>query len=179
MEGNWRERSCSAIIFRDGRGWPNIVAGKNTGNRMERPEPTLPLADVKAMIRDAGLRSTTARVAVIQQLASVRFPQTHADVTNALEAFGFDQSTIYRCLTELTDAGLLSRLDLGDSLRRFELLKSGTDGFSQHPHFMCVACGSVSCMNDHSFRIKAKTSDATAPGEILEVLLKGRCGNCQ
>ncbi|HCK51719.1 MAG TPA: Fur family transcriptional regulator [Planctomycetaceae bacterium] len=146
---------------------------------MERPEPTLPLADVKAMIRGAGLRSTTARVAVIQQLASVRLPQTHADVTAALEAFGFDQSTIYRCLTELTDAGLVARLDLGDSLRRFELLKSGTDGFSQHPHFMCVSCGSVSCMDDHSFKIKANNRNATAPGEIQEVLLKGRCSSCQ
>ena len=79
----------------------------------------------------------------------------------------------------LTDAGLVARLDLGDSLRRFELLKSGTDGFSQHPHFMCVSCGSVSCMDDHSFKIKANNRNATAPGEIQEVLLKGRCSSCQ
>jgi hypothetical protein len=28
-------------------------------------------------------------------------------------------------LTELSDAGILSRLDLGDSIRRFELLQRG------------------------------------------------------
>ena len=145
---------------------------------MDRPMPTLPLNDVKAMIRETGLRSTAARVAVIQQLASHPMPQTHAEVTEALEAFGFDQSTIYRCLTELSDAGLAARLDLGDSIRRFELLKGGSDGYSEHPHFMCVDCGSISCLDDHSFRVTARKKDAKPPGEILEVLLKGRCEAC-
>lgn len=146
---------------------------------MDRPQPTLPLSDVKTMIRGAGLRSTAARVAVIQQLASHPMPQTHAEVTQALEAFGFDQSTIYRCLTELADSGLVARLDLGDSVRRFELLKSGADGYSKHPHFMCVKCGSISCLEGHSFRITAKKKGTEPPGEILEVLLKGRCQSCQ
>ena len=146
---------------------------------MDRPQPTLPLAEVKTMIRGAGLRSTAARVAVIQQLAYFPMPQTHREVTEALEAFGFDQSTIYRCLTELSEAGLVARLDLGDSIRRFELLKSGSDGFSEHPHFMCVKCGSISCLEGHSFRISARKKGAKPPGEILEVLLKGRCESCQ
>ena len=146
---------------------------------MDRPQPTLPLADVKAMIRGVGLRSTAARVAVIQQLASFPMPQTHAEVTEALESFGFDQSTIYCCLTELADSHLVARLDLGDSIRRFELLKGGADGYSEHPHFMCVGCGSVSCLENHSFRISAKKKNAKPPGEILEVLLKGRCQACR
>jgi len=146
---------------------------------MDRPQPILPLTEVKTMIRGAGLRSTAARVAVIQQLASCPLPQTHSEVTEALEAFGFDQSTIYRCLMELSDSGLVARLDLGDSIRRFELLKSGADGYSEHPHFMCVKCGSISCMEDHTFRVSAKKKDAAPPGEILEVLLKGRCQSCQ
>ena len=146
---------------------------------MERPQPTLPLTEVKTMIRGAGLRSTAARVAVIQQLASCPMPQAHSEVTEALEAFGFDQSTIYRCLTELADSGLVARLDLGDSIRRFELLKSGADGYSEHPHFMCVKCGSISCLEDHSFRVTATKKGAEPPGEILEVLLKGRCKTCQ
>lgn len=145
---------------------------------MDRPQPTLPLTEVKTMIREAGLRSTAARIAVIQQLAAYPMPQTHGEVTEALEAFGFDQSTIYRCLTELADAGLVARLDLGDSIRRFELLKSGADGYSEHPHFMCVKCGSISCLADHTFKIAAKEKGTSSPGEILEVLLKGRCKSC-
>ena len=146
---------------------------------MDHPKPTLPLDEVKAMIRNTGLRSTAARVAVVQQLASLSMPQTHAEVTEALVSFGFDQSTIYRCLTELADAGLLARLDLGDSLRRFELLKSGSNGYSQHPHFMCVSCGSVSCLEGHSLSITSTGGgNSTLPGEVFEVLLKGRCLAC-
>ena len=98
---------------------------------MTRPELNLPMTEVKALIRGAGLRSTAARIAVIQQLASTPVPQSHSEVAEALDDFGFYQSTIYRCLTELSDAGLLALLELGDSVRLFELLQSGTStGFS-------------------------------------------------
>lgn len=146
---------------------------------MNRSESNLPLADVKALIRGAGLRSTAARIAVIQRLVSTSVPQSHSEVSEALEDFGFDQSTIYRCLTELSDAGLLARLDLGDSVRRFELLPSGTSsGFSEHPHFMCVDCGSISCLDDFTVRLSAKKRGAQTPGEVVEVLLKGHCSSC-
>ncbi len=106
-------------------------------------------------------------------------PQTHAEVTEALESFGFDQSTIYRCLTELSDSGLVARLDLGDGTRRYELLQSGADGYSEHPHFMCVDCGAITCLENHSFKISPKKKGVRSPGEVLEVLLKGRCHTCQ
>ena len=146
---------------------------------MTRPDKNLPMPEVRAMIRGAGLRSTAARIAVIQQLASTLVPQSHSEVAEALDDFGFDQSTIYRCLTELSDAGLLARLELGDSVRRFELLQSGqSTGFSEHPHFMCVDCGAISCLDDFTVRLSAKKRGAETPGEIVEVLLKGHCSKC-
>ncbi|MDA1161467.1 MAG: transcriptional repressor [Planctomycetota bacterium] len=147
---------------------------------MKRPEQILSMVEVKALIRGAGLRSTAARIAVIQQLASTPNPQSHSEVSEALDDFGFDQSTIYRCLTELSDAGLLARLELGDSVRRFELLQSGAStGFSEHPHFMCVDCGSISCLEEFTFRLNSKKRGAETPGQIVEVLLKGHCVKCQ
>ena len=146
---------------------------------MTRPELNLPMTEVKALIRGAGLRSTAARIAVIQQLASTPVPQSHSEVAEALEDFGFDQSTIYRCLTELSDAGLLARLELGDSIRRFELLQSGAStGFSEHPHFMCVDCGSITCLEEFTIRLNPKKRGAATPGEVVEVLLKGHCAKC-
>lgn len=146
---------------------------------MTRPETNLPMPEVKALIRGAGLRSTAARIAVIQQLASTLVPQSHSEVAEALDDFGFDQSTIYRCLTELSDAGLLARLELGDSVRRFELLQSGkSSGFSEHPHFMCVDCGSISCLEEFTVRLNPKKRGAETPGEVVEVLLKGHCSKC-
>ncbi len=143
------------------------------------PSQAASLAEVKDRIRGAGLRSTAARIAVIQHLESVAIPQSHAEVAAALESFGFDQSTIYRCLTELSDAGLLSRLDLGDSIRRFELLPAGAGtAIERHPHFMCVDCGSIVCLDEFTFRLTPKQAGSAPPGEIAEVLLKGRCLGC-
>jgi len=82
-------------------------------------------------------------------------------------------------LTELSDASLLARLELGDSVRRFELLQSGAStGFSEYPHFMCVDCGSISCFEEFTIRLNSKNRGAATPGEIVEVLLKGHCAKC-
>jgi Fur family ferric uptake transcriptional regulator len=142
-------------------------------------ESVLSLQEVKSLIRDAGLRCTAARVTVVQHLAGVAIPQSHSDVTGALEHFGFDQSTIYRCLTELAEAGILARLELGDSVRRFELRHSSTTaGFSDHPHFMCVDCGSIVCLDDFTFRLSPRKRGMAPPGQIVEVVLKGHCAGC-
>ena len=45
----------------------------------------------------------------MQHLLRSRGPETHAEVSDALADKGFDRATIYRNLTELTDAGLVSR----------------------------------------------------------------------
>jgi len=134
-------------------------------------------ADAKAILRGAKLRATAARVAVIQCLARERFPLTHAEVTERLSEFGFDQSTIYRCLTELADAGLLARLDLGDGVRRFELLHEEHTGVSEHPHFLCVDCGKIQCLDDFTFRLTPKRGTAKL-GSVTEVLVKGHCAAC-
>jgi Fur family ferric uptake transcriptional regulator len=134
-------------------------------------------AEAKAILRGAQLRATAARVAVIQCLARDKFPLTHAEVTGRLSEFGFDQSTIYRCLTELAEAGLLARLDLGDSVRRFELLHDEYTGVSEHPHFLCVDCGKIQCLDDFTFRLAPKRGAAKL-GNVTEVLVKGHCMAC-
>lgn len=137
------------------------------------------VAWAKGLLKEAGLRSTAARVAVLQQLAALGKPASHADVVNLLVNFGFDQSTIFRSLTELADAGLVSRLDLGDQVRRFELRTASGDDSLEHPHFMCVDCGTVSCLDAFTFSLTPSRGPRREQlGKITEVLLKGHCGAC-
>jgi Fur family transcriptional regulator, ferric uptake regulator len=98
-------------------------------------------------------------------------------VTERLAEFGFDQPTIYRCLTELGDAGLLARLDLGDSVRRFELLAGDRSGVSEHPHLLCIDCGKIQCLSDFTFRLSERRGKPQ-PGRVTEVLVKGHCADC-
>lgn len=133
----------------------------------------------KGVLREAGLRGTAARVAVMQCLAAKGSPLSHAEVADSLTAFGFDQSTIFRALQELSEADIVSRLDLGDQIRRFELRNQAGSDQLEHPHFMCVDCGKLSCLDDFTFSLAPSRGPRREQlGEITEVLLKGHCGAC-
>ncbi|MEI6805254.1 MAG: transcriptional repressor [Myxococcaceae bacterium] len=119
----------------------------------------------KTAIHKAGLRSTPARIAVLTLLSQAKKPMSHGELADCLQAEEFDRATIFRNLTDLTEAGLLSRIDLGDHTWRFELK-------AQHPHFVCTDCGDVACLSDSDIQVSTKLAT------ISEVLLKGHCGEC-
>ncbi|MGL4511996.1 MAG: Fur family transcriptional regulator [Lacipirellulaceae bacterium] len=142
--------------------------------------PTRDAAWAKAEVKGVGLRGTAARVAVLRSLAGSPRPLSHGELVDLLSEMGFDQSTIYRGLNELADAGLLSRLDLGDQVRRFEWKSGGAHHDGMHPHFMCVDCGSLRCLEDFEFRLTPGRGPRRAGvGEITEVMLRGHCPACQ
>ncbi|TWT88702.1 Ferric uptake regulation protein [Pseudobythopirellula maris] len=133
----------------------------------------------KGLLRDAGLRATAARSAVLRRLSETSTPQSHAEVVQHLSDAGFDQSTLFRCLNELAGAGLLARLDLGDQVRRFELTGPDSEGVAEHAHFMCVDCGKMTCLEGFSVKLSPERGPRRkAIGEITEVLLRGHCGDC-
>ena len=115
----------------------------------------------------------------MQHVAAAGKPVSHADVADVLVPQGFVKSTLYRCLVELADAGLLNRLDAGDHAWRFEL-KSGEEHESgEHPHFVCVDCGKVTCLPDVDVKITPpKGTRGSALGDVTEVFLKGHCKEC-
>jgi Fur family ferric uptake transcriptional regulator len=80
----------------------------------------LSLDEARAILRDAGMRCTPVRLRVLQHLAALQKPLSHSAVSAALAPEGFDKSTVFRCLVQLSEAELVSILDLGDQVRRFE-----------------------------------------------------------
>lgn len=135
--------------------------------------------DLCARIRDAGLRCTDARLAVLQQLRHSSSPLSHADIASTLAPLGFDRATVYRNLVGLSEAGLLSRVDLGDHIWRFEWRSDGQKDADEHPHFVCTECGEVSCLVGVEISVKpAPGSKRSTVGEVTEILLKGRCNRC-
>lgn len=136
------------------------------------------LDDLKARLREAGLRSTAARVAVLRYLWEAGRPVTHADVSEHLESEVFDRATLYRNLIDLAEAGLVSRSDLGDHVWRFELRQPETQG-GEHPHFVCVDCGAVSCVPGETPLLPAAQKAARALGDVDAVVLKGHCATCR
>lgn len=140
----------------------------------------LTVKQAREMLRGAGLRATACRVAVLQQLSQSDMPISHAEVAGRLVPSGYDKSTIYRSLVEFADAGLASRLDLGDQVWRFELRSEDGPQHAEHPHFMCLGCGGVECLADVQVTIVPKKgSGQRSIGEVTEVLLKGHCPSCR
>ena len=134
------------------------------------------LQDPVAQLRDAGLRVTRPRLAVIEALGR----QPHADADSIAEAARSELGTvstqaIYDVLTALTAAGLVRRIEPAGSPARFELRVG-----DNHHHVVCRSCGAVAdvdcahgnapCLtasNDHGFSI-----------DEAEVTYWGICPEC-
>jgi Fur family ferric uptake transcriptional regulator len=143
----------------------------------KKPHKDVPLAVLADKLRAAGLRRTGPRVAVLERLTRAEAPVSHGELADDLEQLGFDRATVFRNLTDLTNAGLVVRTDMGDHVWRFSLMQEGeVDHARKHPHLLCVDCGTVVCLPDVKVKITA------APGKKrvsdMEVQLKGLCDSC-
>jgi len=132
-------------------------------------------------MRAHGLRATAPRVAVMQALARIGRPTTHAEIAATLASEGWDRATVYRNLVDLAEAGLARRLDMGDHLWRFELLSEEPAAHAEadHPHFLCDSCGDVACLPRDAVQV---TASARAPRALkkkaVQIQVKGRCDRC-
>ena len=142
---------------------------------MGKNEPDFEL--IREAIRNAGLRATPARVATLAIVLDARSPLTHADVAEQLTKKGIDKATAFRNLNDMTDVGLLRRTELGDHVWRFEPADDAEHG-AQHPHFLCVDCGSVSCLADVKLTA-GSLKESEKIGEVTEILLRGHCNECR
>ena len=135
--------------------------------------------EVKAQLRSAGLRATSARAAVYECLAEAARPMTHAEVCEALEGQGFDRATVYRNLADLTDVELVRRTDHGDHLWRFELGSHSTHHAPDpHPHFVCTECGTVECMPEIELAVRRARAPRAVRARQVEVHVRGLCDSC-
>ncbi|NQW20798.1 MAG: transcriptional repressor [Chloroflexi bacterium] len=97
------------------------------------------------VLRGSGLRATPARRAIIDVLRAAHAHMTVTEVIEALSKLGykFDQSTVYRVLSDLRGVRLVaeSRLSPGDTV--FEWI-----GQSNHHHLQCTSCGRTLPLDD-------------------------------
>jgi Fur family ferric uptake transcriptional regulator len=154
---------------------------ESVARKITRPAEAPRIPELQALLRSAGLRSTSPRVAVLEYLHAHAGPNSHAELFEALVDKGFDRATIYRNLIDLSEAGILSRTDLGDHVWRFELRRGvrGIEHTEEHPHFVCIDCGEVSCLPGLRMKLEggAKAPRSVSKNKVA-IQLKGRCDNC-
>jgi Fur family ferric uptake transcriptional regulator len=151
------------------QGGDRPMTASNPANHSEQFEAC------RQAIRAKGLRATPARIATLMEIQSSASPMTHADIAERLAATGYDKTTAFRNLNDLVSVGLLRRTELGDHVYRFEVVPASGEA---HPHFLCVDCGTVTCLEDLQFTAGSRRQSENV-GEVTEILLRGHCNECR
>ena len=132
-----------------------------------------------AMLRDAGLRVTQPRLAVMAALE--RHPHAGADVilSAVRQTRPVSHQAVYDVLHTLADLGLVRRIQPAGSVARYELRVG-----DNHHHVVCRSCGDVvdiDCATGSAPCLDPSGLDVHAPGFVLheaEVTYWGLCAAC-
>ena len=89
-------------------------------------------------LRQVDQRYTAVRRAVVEVLAGAARPLTMAEILAA--GPGLAQSSVYRTLAVLEEAGVVHRFAGPSGFARHELAEELTE---HHHHLVCVSCGGV------------------------------------
>ena len=134
-----------------------------------------------ARLRHHDQRYTRNRRAIVSALAATDRPVT---IPELLASGGrLPQSSAYRNLALLEEAGVVRRVVSGGEFARYELAEDLTQ---HHHHFICSACGSV---EDFTLPSDVETSVERAlkrvarrtrfEGSYHQLDLVGTCASCQ
>lgn len=132
-------------------------------------------------LREHDIRFTTGRRAIVEALAGAPGPMSAGELSEAL-APNAPLSSIYRTLTVLEEAGVVTHHLGAKGLTRFELAEWLT---GHHHHLVCIDCGSVSDVDIPAAkeeRVRDLVSEiaAVAAFDAIDHALEieGRCSQC-
>ena len=109
-------------------------------------------AAIAKILGEHNLRYTASRRAVVEALRTADRPVTLPEILAGDD--GLAQSSAYRNLAELIDAGVVRRIITSDEYSHFELAEHLTG--EHHHHLICTSCGAV--------------EDVTVPPELEELI---------
>ena len=136
---------------------------------------------VVGRLADAEQQYTTNRRIVVETLAGAARPLTLPDLLRRSPSLA--QSSAYRSLTILMDAGVVRRLSHGADHGHYELAEQLTQ---HHHHLICDGCGSVADVTlpdhiehamDDSFVAVAELFGFVPERHAVDIF--GRCEQCR
>jgi Fur family transcriptional regulator, ferric uptake regulator len=128
----------------------------------------------------AGYRRGGARAAVLALLDAQRCALSAAEIEDALRdgdaSRPVARASIYRILEELETLKLITRVEVGQGLARFEAAREE----GHHHHMVCDACGQVIPFEDGDLEraIQRLADRVTFTVAEHDVVLHGACADC-
>jgi Fur family ferric uptake transcriptional regulator len=130
-------------------------------------------------LSDAGYRRGGARGAVIDLLDAQQCALSAIEIEDRLRRRRnrASRASIYRVLEELEGLGLVSRLELGAGIARFESVREET----HHHHLVCADCGDIVPFADDELEKVIRRVSRRLPHDISghDVTLHGSCESCR
>ncbi len=90
------------------------------------------------VIRQAGFRATTPRIAVFSYLKKTTYPVTIQEIVKGIRPLHINQTTAYRMLESFKKVGLVVQVDFQHGHAHYELA-----GGRHHHHVVCTSCDKV------------------------------------
>ena len=137
---------------------------------------------VSTRLKRANQRVTANRKAIVDALSASPRPMTIPELLDAPAGRGLAQSSVYRNLVVLEQAGLVHRIVTDGEFARFELAEDLTE---HHHHQICTGCGQVRDVTlppgverslDASLEQLAAANGFTLQHHRLDLV--GLCGDC-
>lgn len=131
---------------------------------------------LEKQLRDAGLRVTSGRVAVLDVLEE----HPHSDAESVFRMLrerhpGMSIQSVHNILGDLSGVGLLRRIEPAGSPARYER-RTGDN----HHHVVCSECGAIAdvdCVVGEAPCL-VPSDDSGFDVHTAEVIFWGRCANC-
>lgn len=133
-------------------------------------------AEPERLLREASLRVTRPRVAVLSAVHEHPHADTHAIIDHVRRQLGdVSQQAVYDVLAALTDAKLVRRIHPAGSVARYESRVG-----DNHHHLVCRSCGAIAdvdCAVGEAPCLTAEDHHGFAIDEA-EVVYWGTCPAC-
>ena len=137
----------------------------------------MPNTSLERGLRDAGLRATRPRLAVLEAVRAQPHLDTKALIAATRNQLGAVSSqAVYDVLRALVDVGLVRRIEPQGSDPRYEARVG-----DNHHHLVCRGCGAIAdvdCAVGHAPCL-TPSDDSGFVIDEAEVVFWGRCSACQ
>jgi Fur family ferric uptake transcriptional regulator/Fur family zinc uptake transcriptional regulator len=130
---------------------------------------------VLALLRSSGLRVTRQREEILRFLIEKGRPLSHAEVQDAIPEL--DRVTLYRTLTCFVEKEVAHQVQGPDGAWRFCAHPPKQDACpGNHPHFLCSACGKMTCLTDQKLARVELPEGYEVEGK--QFVVYGKCSGC-
>jgi Fur family ferric uptake transcriptional regulator len=173
-------KTSSRILTRLPHYTYNMIAATQSnhplGNISKTGPGTSPLDEARTRIRNAQMRITKPRIAIIESLVKHEGPISIERIHQDIGASVCDLVTVYRCLSAFENLGLVRRSYLHNGTCLYEL----TLGSQSHYHIVCKECGRTERVDYFSVEGMERMLQERGYSEVSHVVgFYGICPACQ